>query len=110
LKNPRVEKLDLLDPYEVAYAHTWDIDVLFNNADISECGCMSEIPVDLVRRNLETSVFAPIGLTQGFICKWIEAKKEHLRVVPHHARRRFERAPDESASSKGFDNWNVSSR
>ena len=74
LKTLRVEKLDLLDPYDVAHAHTWDIDVLFNNAGIGECGPVSEIPLDLVRRNFETNVFAPIGLTQGFIRKWIAAK------------------------------------
>jgi NAD(P)-dependent dehydrogenase (short-subunit alcohol dehydrogenase family) len=75
LNNLRVEKLDLLDPYDVAQAHTWDIDVLVNNAGIGECGPVSEIPVDLVRRNFETNVFAPIVLTQGFIKKWVHAKK-----------------------------------
>jgi NAD(P)-dependent dehydrogenase (short-subunit alcohol dehydrogenase family) len=75
LKNLRAEKLDLLDPYDVAQAHTWDIDILFNNAGIGECGPISEIPIELVRRNFETNVFAPILLTQGFIRKWIQAKK-----------------------------------
>ena len=75
LSNLRVEKLDLLDPYDVAYAQTWDIDVLFNNAGIGECGPVSEIPIDLVRRNFETNVFAPLALTQGFIKKWVAEKK-----------------------------------
>jgi len=75
LKTLRVEKLDLLDPHDVAQAHTWDIDILFNNAGIGECGPVSEIPVDLVRRNFETNLFAPLALTQGFIRKWIAAKK-----------------------------------
>ncbi len=75
LSNLRVEKLDLLDPYDIAHAHTWDIDVLFNNAGIGECGPVSEIPIDLVRRNYETNVFAPLVLTQGFIKQWIAAKK-----------------------------------
>ena len=75
LKNLRVEKLDLLDPYDVAQAQTWDIDVLFNNAGIGECGPVTEIPIDLVRRNFEVNVFAPLALTQGFIRKWIEGKK-----------------------------------
>jgi NAD(P)-dependent dehydrogenase (short-subunit alcohol dehydrogenase family) len=74
LKNLRVEKLDLLDPFDVAYAQTWDIDVLFNNAGIGECGPVSEIPIELVRRNFETNVFAPLVLTQGFIKKWVAAK------------------------------------
>jgi NAD(P)-dependent dehydrogenase (short-subunit alcohol dehydrogenase family) len=75
LKNLRVEKLDLLDPYDVAYAQTWDIDVLFNNAGIGEAGPVCEIPVDLVRRNFEVNVHAPLALTQGFIRKWIDQKK-----------------------------------
>jgi len=75
LKNLRVEKLDLFDPYDVAQAHTWDIDILFNNAGMGESGPVSEIPIDLVRRNFETNVFAPLALTQGFIRKWVQAKK-----------------------------------
>jgi NAD(P)-dependent dehydrogenase (short-subunit alcohol dehydrogenase family) len=75
LKNLRVEKLDLLDPYDVKHALTWDIDVLLNNAGIGEAGPVSEIPVELVRHNFEVNVFAPLALTQGFIKKWIEQKK-----------------------------------
>jgi NAD(P)-dependent dehydrogenase (short-subunit alcohol dehydrogenase family) len=75
LKNLRVEKLDLFDPYDVARAHTWDIDILFNNAGMGESGPVSEIPIDLVRRNFEANVFAPLALTQGFIRKWVQAKK-----------------------------------
>jgi NAD(P)-dependent dehydrogenase (short-subunit alcohol dehydrogenase family) len=75
LTNLTVEKLDLLDPYDVAFAQTWDIDVLFNNAGVGEAGPVSEIPVDLVRRNFEVNVHAPLALTQGFIRKWIQQKK-----------------------------------
>jgi NAD(P)-dependent dehydrogenase (short-subunit alcohol dehydrogenase family) len=75
LENVRVEKLDLLDPYDVARAHGWDIDVLFNNAGIGEAGPVSEIPIDLVRRNFEVNVYAPLALTQGFIRKWIQQKR-----------------------------------
>ena len=32
LNNLRVEKLDLLHPYDVAHALKWDIDILFSNA------------------------------------------------------------------------------
>src|SRR5918993_3840591 len=58
LKNLRVEKLDLLDPYDVAHAQTWEIDVLFNNAGVGEAGPVSEKPGDLVRRNFEIKVHA----------------------------------------------------
>ena len=51
LENLRVENLDVIDSYDRERAHTWDIDVLFNNAGIGESGPVSEIPVELVRRN-----------------------------------------------------------
>ena len=76
LRNLRVEKLDLLDSYDVAHAQTWDIDVLWNNAGVGESGPVSEIPLDLVRRNYEVNVFKPLELTQGFIRKWVPAGKK----------------------------------
>jgi NAD(P)-dependent dehydrogenase (short-subunit alcohol dehydrogenase family) len=75
LANLRVEKLDLCDTFDRAYAQSWDIDVLWNNAGLGEGGPVSEIPVDLVRNNFETNVFQPLALTQGFIKKWVDHKK-----------------------------------
>lgn len=76
LPNLRVEKLDLADPHDVAYAQSWDIDVLWNNAGLGESGPVFEIPMDLVRRNYEVNVFLPLALTQGFVRKWLEQKKK----------------------------------
>jgi NAD(P)-dependent dehydrogenase (short-subunit alcohol dehydrogenase family) len=76
LPNLRVERLDLTDPYDMAYALTHDIDVLWNNAGIGEAGPVFEIPLDLVRRNYEINVFLPLQLTQGFVRKWIDAGKK----------------------------------
>jgi short-subunit dehydrogenase len=45
LSNLRVEKLDLLHPYDVANALKWDIDILFSNAGTGENGPVREIPV-----------------------------------------------------------------
>jgi len=70
----RVEKLDLLDPYDVKNACTWDIDILINNAGIGEGGPIAEIPLELVRRNFEINVFAPLALTQQVVRKWVMAK------------------------------------
>lgn len=81
LRNLRVEKLDLLDCYDVSHAQTLDIDVLWNNAGVGESGPVVEIPIDLVRRNFEINVFKPIELTQGFIRKWVAAKKRNAKIV-----------------------------
>jgi NAD(P)-dependent dehydrogenase (short-subunit alcohol dehydrogenase family) len=76
LKNFRVERLDLTDPYDMARAQTFDIDVLWSNAGMGEAGPVFEIPLDLVRKNYEVNVFLPLQLTQGFVRKWIDAKKK----------------------------------
>lgn len=75
LNNLRVEKLDLLHPYDVAHALKWDIDILFSNAGVGENGPVCEIPVDLVRQTFEINVFAPLELAQKFIRKWIDQKR-----------------------------------
>lgn len=69
----RVEKLDLLDPYDVKHACAWDFDILVNNAGIGEGGPIAEVPLDLVRRNFEVNVFAPLFLTQQVVKKWVAA-------------------------------------
>lgn len=73
--NLRVERLDILDHYDVKYALTWDIDILLNNAGIGEAGPAFEIPIDLVRKNFETNVFAALDLTQRFVRKFIDEKR-----------------------------------
>ena len=74
LSTLRVEKLDLLDPYDVEQASRRQFDVLVNNAGIGEGGPIAEIPLDLVRRNFEVNVFAPLGLTQKVVRRWVEAR------------------------------------
>jgi NAD(P)-dependent dehydrogenase (short-subunit alcohol dehydrogenase family) len=74
--NIEVIKLNILDKYDVKSALKFDIDVLFSNAGIGESGPVFEIPLDLVRGNYETNVFAPLELAQQFITKWINANKK----------------------------------
>jgi len=67
----QVEKLDLLNVYDVRNACNWDFDVLVNNAGIGEAGPIAEIPIDLVRHNFEVNVFAPLAFTQVVVRKWV---------------------------------------
>ena len=55
-------------------ASDWDFDILLNNAGIGEGGPIAEIPLDLVRKNFETNVFAPLALTQHVVKKWVATK------------------------------------
>ena len=71
LNNLRVERLDLTDPYDIAQAQSWDIDVLWNNAGMGEAGPVWEIPIDLVHKNYEVNVFQPLVRTQGIVRRWV---------------------------------------
>ena len=76
LKNFRVERLDLKDPYDIKQAQSWDFDVLWNNAGKGEAGPVWEIPVELVRDNFEVNVFLPLVLTQGVVQRWVRERKK----------------------------------
>ncbi len=75
LKNLRVERLDLDDPYDIRQAIGWEYDVLWNNAGMGEAGPVWEIPIELVRRNFEVNVILPLQLTQGVVQKWVKQGK-----------------------------------
>ena len=68
----RVEKLDVTDASDREAAWAWDVDVLLNNAGISEGGSTVDIPADHLRRQFEVNVFGPILLTQGIAKAMIE--------------------------------------
>ena len=110
LENFRVEQLDLTDPYDVAQAQTWDIDVLWNNAGIGEAGPVSEIPIDLVRQNYEINVFLPLALTQGFVQKWIDAKQDGRRSSSPRRWAACSRRPTGASTSRPSMRWNRSPR
>ena len=75
LTNLRVEKLDILDSFDVANALKWDIDILVNNAAIGYAGPISEIPLELIHRTFETNVFGSLNLAQKFIRKFVDEKR-----------------------------------
>jgi len=83
LTNLEVIKLDLLDPFDVAHIETLapQVDVLWSNAGVGEAGPVFEIPLDLVRRNYEVNVFAPLALTQAFVSAWIKGGQRGKKVV-----------------------------
>src|ERR1700727_391705 len=74
LSGLRIEKLDLREPHDTGRVAGWEFDVLVNNAGIGEGGPISEIPMDLVRRNFEVNVFAPLDLTQCVVKRWVRSK------------------------------------
>jgi len=59
-----VEKLNILNEKDREQALRHKIDVLINNAAIGESGPLIEMPMDRLRRNFETNVFATIELSQ----------------------------------------------
>jgi short-subunit dehydrogenase len=69
-----VTKLNLLDPHDMSHGASLDFDVLVNNAGVGEAGPISEIPMDLVRRNFEVNVFAPLDFTQRVVKRWVKSK------------------------------------
>lgn len=77
----RVERLDLMDRYDIAQAQGWDFDVLWNNAGQGEAGPVWEIPLDLVRRNYEVNLFLPLELTQGVVQRWIREGNSHGKKI-----------------------------
>lgn len=71
-ENLQVIKLDITDEIDRKNAQKFDVDILVNNAGIGETGPMAEIPVDLVRKVMETNVFSTLEFSQPFIKKMVE--------------------------------------
>lgn len=62
----RVEKFDILNERDREQALEHPVDVLINNAAVGETGPLIEVPIERVRRNFETNVFATLELSQLF--------------------------------------------
>jgi short-subunit dehydrogenase len=77
----RVDKIDILDPADRARAAAWDVDVLINNAALSESGPLLEMDVDCVRRVFDTNVHATLALTQAVVRSMIARNRRGARVI-----------------------------
>lgn len=74
----RVEKLDVTDPGDRENAWTWEVEVLLNNAGVSEGGSMVDIPEERLRRQFEVNVFGTILLTQGVARRMAARRSGHI--------------------------------
>ncbi|MBB3174506.1 hypothetical protein FHR90_002347 [Endobacter medicaginis] len=63
----QVETLDVTDPATPARAAGWEVDVLLNNAGISEGGSIADIPGANLRRQYEVNIIGPVLLTQAVL-------------------------------------------
>lgn len=71
----RVEKLDVTCEGDRQKAADWDVDILLNNAGISEGGSVADIPAENLRRQYEVNIIGPVMLTQLVLRKMVTKKK-----------------------------------
>ncbi|MFP8782529.1 SDR family oxidoreductase [Planococcus plakortidis] len=77
----QIEKLDVTNPKDREKAWGWDIDVLVNNAAVSEGGSLVDIPEENLRHQFEVNVFGPILLTKGFARQMVEKRAGRIVFV-----------------------------
>lgn len=68
------EKLDITDFNDRERASDWDVDILLNNAGISEGGAVVDLPEEIIRRQFEVNVFGTVLLTQIIAKNMIKKK------------------------------------
>jgi len=71
----RVEKVNILDEGDRAFASSIDIDILFNNAGVGAGGAVAEMPIDVLRSQFEINVFSSLDLTQKVVRRFIDEKR-----------------------------------
>ncbi|NKY49552.1 SDR family oxidoreductase [Nocardia vermiculata] len=74
----RVEKLDVTDPGDRRKAAEWEVDVLLNNAGVSEGGSMVDIPAANLRRQFEVNVIGPVLLTQDIAKRMVARRRGRI--------------------------------
>lgn len=68
------EKLDITDFNDRERASDWDVDILLNNAGISEGGAVVDLPEEIIRKQFEVNVFGTVLLTQIIAKNMIKKK------------------------------------
>lgn len=68
----QVEVLDITSEPNRQAIFKHEIDVLVNNAGISEGGPVADIPMENVRGCFETNVFGTLAMTQGFVPQMVQ--------------------------------------
>lgn len=63
----RAVKLDITSDVDRRTVAGTGIDVLINNAAVGESGALAEVPLDRIRRTLETNVIGTIGMIQAAV-------------------------------------------
>ncbi len=74
----QIEKLDVTCEGDRLKAAQWDVDILLNNAGISEGGAVADIPAANLRRQYEVNIIGPVLLTQLLLRKMVEKKKGRI--------------------------------
>ncbi|MFT8705257.1 SDR family oxidoreductase [Bifidobacterium aquikefiricola] len=78
LKNIEFDKLNVTSPDDRSKVEGWDIDVLLNNAGISEGGSVLDIPAKAINAQLQTNVIGPVALTQIVARKMVARKSGRI--------------------------------
>jgi len=76
-----IVKLDITQADDIAQIKDKNFDVLINNAAIGEGGALVEVPLDRVRRNLETNVIGTLAMIQAVAPQMIAKKSGTIIIV-----------------------------
>lgn len=77
----QVEKLDITDDNDREFISNFEIDILLNNAGISEGGAVVDLPEYRLREQFEVNVFGTILLTQKFAKQFVKRKSGKIIFV-----------------------------
>ena len=79
--NIQFEKLDITNDINREFISNFEIDILLNNAGISEGGAVVDIPEYRLREQFEVNVFGTILLTQKFAKQFVERKSGKIIFI-----------------------------